>query len=240
MIAALTRSGLSVLNTERHRNPREIPRFPASIWRSWLPRGQSVPRLRPMKWQRLLWIAAPVVLAGLLLGTYLTLLPQAVERTRRSSCGLSGLESYAGAEPPLSLRLVDLEGEPYVLEKLRGRLVLMNLWLTTCDPCLEELPALIELASRYSTRGLALVLVATDKDAKTVKDFIAKVPRLKSLPSNAFILHDPAGKIARKLGTEKYPETYLIEPDGRWGGRIVGARTWTERAVVDCLSGRLP
>lgn len=193
-----------------------------------------------MKWQRLLWFAAPLALAALLLGTYLTRLPLAVERTRRSSCGLLGLERYRGPEPPLALSFADLDGQPYALEKLRGRFVLMNLWLTTCDPCLEELPALIELASRYSTRGLALVLVATDKDAKTVRDFIAKVPRLKSLPPNAFVLHDPAGQTAKRLGTEKYPETYLILPDGRWGGRVVGARNWTERGVVDCLSRHLP
>ena len=193
-----------------------------------------------MKRQRLLWIVAPLALAGLLLGTYLARLPQAVERTHRSPCNLLGLERYRGAAKPLSIALADLEGQPYAFEQLRGRLVLVNFWLTTCDPCLEELPALLELALRLGTRGMALVLVATDKDAKTVKDFIAKVPRLRSLPPNAFILHDPTGALARKLGTEKYPETYLIQPDGAWGGRVVGARTWTERGVVDCLVGRLP
>lgn len=189
---------------------------------------------------RLIGIALPLAVAGLLLGVYLAALPHAMERTGRTSCSLLGLERYEGKTSPLTLRTVDLQGAPYSLEQHRGRLVVMNFWLTTCDPCLEELPALLELAARYSTRGMSLVLVSTDKDVKAVTDFIAKVPRLQSLPPNAVILHDPNGMIARSLGTEKYPETYLIEADGSWGGRIVGARNWTERGVVDCLAQHLP
>lgn len=190
--------------------------------------------------KRILWILAPLAFAALLLGTFLARLPQAMERTRRSPCKLLGLESYKSATSPLSIRLATLDGAPHDFSSHRGRLVLVNFWLTTCDPCLEELPALLELASRYSNKGMSLLLVATDKDVKAVKDFIAKVPRLRSLSPNATILHDPSGALAKQLGTVKFPETYLIQPDGSWGGRIVGARRWTERGVVDCLAGRLP
>ncbi|MDY0000067.1 MAG: TlpA disulfide reductase family protein [Polyangia bacterium] len=158
----------------------------------------------------------------------------------RSPCALIGLEPVNGTMRPLSLLVADLEGEPYPFEKLRGRFVLVNFWLTSCGPCLEELPALIDLASRFAARGLVLVLVATDKVVKDVQGFLDKVPRLKTLPPNAFILSDSGGKIARSLGTEKYPETYLINPDGSWGGRVVGARNWTARGSVDCVLEHLP
>lgn len=193
-----------------------------------------------MKRQNLLWIVIPLALVALLLGTYLYTLPQAVERSRRSPCGLLGLQRHQPAQKPLSLSFLDLQGKPYPFHQLEGRLVLLNFWLTTCAPCLEELPSLLELASRYSHKGLVLVMVSTDKDAKTIQEFLEKVPRLKSLPPNAFILHDPKGKTANALGTEKYPETYLIQPDGTWGGRVIGARSWTSRGVTACLEQRLP
>lgn len=179
-------------------------------------------------------------MVALLLGTYLSTLPKAVERSHRSPCSLLGLDQHRPAQKPLSLSFLDLEGRPYPFHQLQGRLVLMNFWLTTCAPCLEELPSLLELASRYSTKGLVLVMVATDKDTKVIQEFLQKMPRLKNLPANAFILHDPKGVTANALGTQKYPETYLIMPDGTWGGRVVGARSWTGRGITACLGQRLP
>lgn len=185
-------------------------------------------------------LAAPALLIAVLLGTYLVSLPRAVQRVHRSPCLLLRVDHPKLDRQPGSLVFADLDGKPYPISKLRGRLVLMNFWLTTCQPCLEELPSLLELANRYGNKGLMLVLVSTDKKVKAIRAFLDKVPRLKKLTPAAVILRDPRGTIAKGLGTSKYPETYLIGPDGRWGGRVVGARNWTSRAVTACLASRLP
>jgi thiol-disulfide isomerase/thioredoxin len=185
-------------------------------------------------------LAAPALLIAVLLGTYLYSLPRAVQRAHRSPCRLLGLDYPKLDRLPGSLVFQDLEGKPYPMSQMKGRLVLMNFWLTTCQPCLEELPSLLELANRYGNKGMVLVMVSTDKKLKTIRAFLDKVPRLKNLPAAAVILRDPSGKIAKGLGTKKYPETYLIKPDGRWGGRVVGARAWTGRGVTACLTSRLP
>jgi len=139
-----------------------------------------------------------------------------------------------------SLVFSDLDGKPYPLSQLKGRLVLVNFWLTTCQPCLEELPSLLELANRYANKGMVLVMVSTDKRLEDITAFLDKVPRLKNLPAGAMILRDPGAKIANSLGTTKFPETYLVQPDGSWGGRVVGAREWTSRPITACLATRLP
>ena len=185
-------------------------------------------------------LAAPALLIAVLLGTYLVSLPRAVFRAHQSPCGLLGLDHPKLDRQPGSLVFTDLEGKPYPIARLKGRLVLLNFWLTTCQPCLEELPSLLELASRYGNKGMVLVLVSTDKKPKAIRAFLDKVPRMKSLPPGAVIVRDPGAKVAHALGTRKFPETYLIGPDGSWGGRVVGARTWTGRGVTACLSSRLP
>ncbi len=185
-------------------------------------------------------LAAPALLIAVLLGTYLSGLPRAVQRAHRTPCRLLGLDHPKMDRQPGSLIFTDLDGNPYPISKLKGRLVLLNFWLTTCQPCLEELPSLLELASRYGNKGMVLLMVSTDKNAKTIRAFLEKVPSLKNLPVAAVILRDPRGKIAKQLGTTKYPETYLIQPDGRWGGRVVGPRKWTGRGITACLSSRLP
>jgi len=189
---------------------------------------------------RTLILFAPALLIAVLVGTYLVSLPRAVQRAHRSPCVLLRVDHPKLDRQPGSLVFTDLDGKPYPISKLRGRLVLMNFWLTTCQPCLEELPSLLELINRYGTRGMMLVMVSADKKEKTVRAFLDKMPRLRRLTSAAVILRDPGGAIAKKLGTTKYPETYLIRPDGRWGGRVLGARRWTDRAITACLTTRLP
>jgi thiol-disulfide isomerase/thioredoxin len=191
-------------------------------------------RLRPFL------LAIPALLIAVLLGTYLYNLPRAVTRAHRSPCRLLRLDHPTLEQKPYSLSFQDLEGNPYPLSQLEGRLVLVNFWLTTCQPCLEELPSLLELANRYGNKGMVLVMVSTDKKVEDLRAFLNKVPRLKSLPPAALLLRDPGGKIAKALGTKKFPETYLVQPDGRWGGRVVGARSWTSRAITACLASRLP
>ena len=74
------------------------------------------------------------------------------------------------------------------------------------------------------TLFLVLLLVSTDKKTDAISAFIEKMPRLKRLSTSTVILRDPGGRIAKTLGTRKYPETYFITPGGQWGGRVVGAR----------------
>ncbi len=192
--------------------------------------------LRP----RIFVLAAPAVLVAVLLGTYLVGLPQAVLRAHRSPCRLLRMDHPKMKQQPSSLVFTDLDGNPYPLSKLKGRLILVNFWLTTCQPCLEELPSLLELTNRYAFKGMVLVMVSTDKKLKAIRAFLEKMPRLKNLPAGAIILRDPGAKIANSVGTTKFPETYLVLPDGSWGGRVVGARSWTSRAITACLATRLP
>jgi cytochrome c biogenesis protein CcmG, thiol:disulfide interchange protein DsbE len=192
--------------------------------------------LRP----RTFLLAAPALLIAVILGTYLVSLPRAMQHVHRTPCRLLGLDHPKLDRQPGSLVFTDLDGKPYPISRLRGRLVLLNFWLTTCKPCLDELPSLLELARRYGNKGMMLVMVSTDKNLKAIRAFLEKVPRLKSLPPAAVILRDPRGKIAKQLGTTKYPETYLVQPDGTWGGRVVGGRNWTGRGIIACLTSRLP
>jgi thiol-disulfide isomerase/thioredoxin len=138
------------------------------------------------------------------------------------------------------VRLPDLQGRSHQLTRWKGRLVLLNFWLTTCRPCLEEMPSLLELANRHQGKGLVLVLVSTDKKKKDIDAFIKKVPRLANPPANVVMLHDQGGKLAKRLGTKKFPETYVISPEGRLAGVAVGPRDWTGRAATTCIADKLP
>ena len=46
-----------------------------------------------------------------------------------------------------------------VLAERRGQVVLVDFWADWCEPCIENLPHMIDLAGRLRERGLAVVLV---------------------------------------------------------------------------------
>ncbi len=185
-------------------------------------------------------LLVPLVIVAVLLGTYLWRLPRAVERLQRSPCVLMGIEHPRLDVNPYDLVLADLEGNPFPFSRLKGRLVVLNFWLTSCGPCLEELPSLLELAHRFVHRPFVLVLAATDPSLKPIHAFIKKNRRLASAPDDVVLLHDPKGRLANRLGTRQFPETYFITPEGGWGGRVVNVRNWTSRASAACVLTRLP
>jgi thiol-disulfide isomerase/thioredoxin len=62
----------------------------------------------------------------------------------------------------VSLQLADAAGLQGVLDKHRGKVVLIDFWATWCGPCVEQFPHTVELADRLRERGLAVVSVSMD------------------------------------------------------------------------------
>jgi peroxiredoxin len=140
--------------------------------------------------------------------------------------------SYLGNDrlaPDFSL--LDQTGKPWKLSQHRGKTVVMNFWSITCQPCVEEMPSLIELAEIASRRDdIELVTVSTDANWQAVSALFPPSSKLK-------VLFDPDKKIVRgKYGTRLYPETWVVDPKGVIRMRIDGAREWSSPLMIDAIS----
>lgn len=69
--------------------------------------------------------------------------------------------------PPLSATLLD--GSPFDLAELRGKVVVVNFWASWCTPCREEMPALDAFYQRHRERGLRLIAISLDRAADAAK-----------------------------------------------------------------------
>lgn len=135
---------------------------------------------------------------------------------------------------PPTLAATDAQERP-VRPVVRGKLVLVVFWGTTCVPCLKEFPALEKLAADYRDRGLVVVPACTDADAIDAE--AAARPHAKTLPVFAV---PEAAKAA--YGVQVLPTAVLVDADGRELGRHAGAFDWSApaaRAMIDgCLPGK--
>lgn len=104
-----------------------------------------------------------------------------------------------------------LEGKTLSLADLKGKVVLVNFWATSCTTCMAEMPKLVAMQQKYATQGYQTLAVAMDYDpADYVKTYVEKT-RLPFI-----VAHDRKGDIAKAFGGIRLtPTSMLIDKQGR-------------------------
>ena len=101
--------------------------------------------------------------------------------------------SDAAAAPPTvgqsapQLIVPQLDGQQFDLARLRGKVVLVNVWATWCSPCRSEMPTLNAFYRRYHSRGLDLLGLSIDEapDAAQVQQVMRQFSYPGALASAA-------------------------------------------------------
>jgi peroxiredoxin len=112
------------------------------------------------------------------------------------------------------------------LSQLRGKPVLLNFWATWCPPCVEEVPALVALQQQMGDK-VTILAVSMDQDEAAYKSFTAKNMH------GMLTVRDPEHKSSSVYGTFAYPETFLIDKDGKIQRKFIGAVNWTSPEMLD-------
>ena len=114
------------------------------------------------------------------------------------------------------------------LSKLRGRVVVLNLWATFCAPCVEELPSLLALHNEMP--DLAIVAVSMDHDPDVYHQFLIKHH------VDLLTFRDEDQRVNALYGTLQIPETYIIDRQGILRRKFVDAQDWTSPEITGYLS----
>jgi peroxiredoxin len=132
-----------------------------------------------------------------------------------------------------------LAGKPIISEELRGKVVLVNFWATTCEVCARELPQMVATYRTYAPRGFEVIAVAMPYDRP---DWVVDYARREELPFTVAL--DFEGTINRAFGgVEATPTGFLIDKQGKILERIVGEpdfarlRKTIERELERGISG---
>ncbi len=130
--------------------------------------------------------------------------------------------------------LPDQHGKPWRLSDQRGKVVVLNFWTLTCQPCVEELPSLLELSEILEHRDdIEVVALSTDKNWNEVRSLFPPGNRLR-------VLFDPERKVVRdKFGTRLFPETWVIDRRGVVRLRVDGRRDWSNPLTIDAIKSVL-
>jgi thiol-disulfide isomerase/thioredoxin len=144
------------------------------------------------------------------------------------------------AKAPKDPALIDMQGYQKILEKYRGKPLLVTFWATWCEPCRDEYPMLNELAKEYAPKGLIVVGVDLDEDGDLIlmRRFIARYKpvfpnyRKKKGEEAAFMQSVLPG------WNGAIPASFLYGRDGSQTGHVMGAgdRQSYEAAIQQLLA----
>jgi thiol-disulfide isomerase/thioredoxin len=120
-----------------------------------------------------------------------------------------------------------------LLSVTQGKVAVVDLWATWCEPCKETLPKLERLANAYGPAGLLVLGVDVgEEDFAAVQAFALKIPATYPL------YFDPSFAFVDSLGSTKVPTLLVLDRSGRIVHRSSSLDEATLRVIRAQLSAQ--
>jgi thiol-disulfide isomerase/thioredoxin len=149
--------------------------------------------------------------------------------------GGGGKIERSGRRQAPEFSLKDHLNHDHTLQEARGKLTIIHFWASWCPPCLKEIPDLIEFAESWKDKPIQIYGVSLDENWENAE----KIVTSSKLPSNFTSLIDLTGKTPEAYGTYQYPETYLLDGEGRIIVKWIGAQPWSSPGMQKALEEAL-
>lgn len=129
-----------------------------------------------------------------------------------------------------------LDGRRITATDLKGHVVLINFWATSCPGCVAEMPKLVDTYKRYHAQGFEVVSVAMSSDPP---DHVLHFARKNALPFPVAL--DADGSLAMAFGdVQVTPTAFVIDQKGNIVRRVVGELDFAAlHTLLDQKLGRL-
>jgi thiol-disulfide isomerase/thioredoxin len=109
------------------------------------------------------------------------------------------------------LKFSAADGSPVDLDKLRGKVVLIDFWATWCGPCMREVPNVVAAYGKYHDKGVEIIGISLDKD----KDALLRVTAQKGMTWPQYF--DGEGwnnQVSTRCKIRSIPTMWLINKHG--------------------------
>jgi peroxiredoxin len=171
-------------------------------------------------------VAFPVLLVAqqaIQWSIFLPSLDREAERQRQSRVDSVSFAHVGDIAP--SLRLDDTSGNEFVLDALRGKVVLVNFFSTSCGACYKELP----LIQNRDDDDFEIIVIGREETNASVTAFQTKYGYTFPMAS------DPDRTLYSLFAKELIPRTYLVSRTGR----VCFASIWSDKKDTETLEGEL-
>ena len=135
-----------------------------------------------------------------------------------------GYTTLAHGEKAPEVTFISIAGDKISTANLRGKVVMINFWATSCTTCVHEMPAMVDTYNKFKGQGLEFVAVAMQYDPP---NYVVNFTQTRKLPFTVAL--DSGGDIAKSFGdVTMTPTTFVIGKDGSILKRYVGEPNFAE------------
>lgn len=125
-------------------------------------------------------------------------------------------------QPAPEVDASDAQGTPIEIARLRGRVVVINMWATWCGPCRAEMPSLERLAAAYPSDVVVLAISSDEQGWPAIRQFFGnRFPHIRPALVNR-------ADAAARLGILGLPYTFVIDRNGKEAARLPRATEWNK------------
>lgn len=182
-----------------------------------------------------------LLFAAFLLGLFIRSLPDAISRaregeqkSREAACQVlfpetanAILGGFPHPAPMISLQ--NRQGTTVTLSSLRGKVVLIHFWSTSCPECMREWPALEKMNKQLQGKPFVFVAISEDATWEDLDPFYKK-------DSSMLMLLDLRHEAASHYGVAKLPQSFLLDKEGRIRYSMTGLREeWATEEGINCI-----
>lgn len=149
--------------------------------------------------------------------------------------GLTAWFVSTRSTPAPEVTFATLTGQPVTLSELRGKVVLVKFWATSCVSCVAQMPDNIANYNEYHDKGFDLIAVAMQYDPA---NYVINFVETRKLPFTVAL--DTQGKAAKAFGDVKLtPIAFLIDKNGNIIKRYLGLYDKNElrQSIEKALAG---
>lgn len=110
------------------------------------------------------------------------------------------------------LTFLDTKGETVALNRYKGKIVFIDMWSTSCSPCIGEIPFMKALEHKFEGEPIAWVSISSDSDKGTWLRFLEK-REMKG--EQLIIAKENRSQLAKIVGSHGIPHFIILDRNGK-------------------------
>ena len=122
------------------------------------------------------------------------------------------------SEPAITLEVATWEQTQEIIAAQTGKIVVLDLWSTWCEPCVKEFPGLVALQAKYPNEVVCISLncnyIGDDSLAEEKKSVLAFLEKQKAALRN-LICGEADEALYKKVGIASIPVAQVYDRTGK-------------------------